>query len=282
MDMTKTLITLIFIALTTTPAMADDAKLADILAAQSAEARARYQYRNPGETLKFFGIEPGMTVVEALPGDVWYTGILLPYLGEHGKVIGADYNIDTWTGIGYDSPKFLATRESWTADWIDKNQARRKDDWADVDAFILGALPSSMHSTADAVLFFRALHNMNYPAPNAAHLKAAIQNSWDVLKPGGVVGIVQHHARDDMSDEWSNGENGYLKKDYVIDLMKAVGFEFAGESNINANDKDRPTESESVWRLPPSFDGAQNDPAKMALVKSIGESNRMTLKFVKP
>ena len=263
-------------------AAGQDNNLASVLASQSDGAQARYQYRNPEETLNFFGIEPGMTVVEALPGDVWYTGILLPYLGADGKVIGADYNVDTWTGIGYDSPDFLASRETWIADWTAENKNRRKDDWAMVDAFVLGALPSSMHGTADAVLFFRALHNLNYPQPNAALLKDAIRNSWDVLKPGGIVGVVQHHARDNMSDAWSNGENGYLKKDYVIEMMEAAGFELVADSDINANDKDRPSESESVWRLPPSFSGARDNPAKMAAVTAIGESNRMTLKFVKP
>ncbi|MGY8797138.1 MAG: class I SAM-dependent methyltransferase, partial [Woeseiales bacterium] len=237
---------------------------------------------NPEETLNFFGIEPGMTVVEALPGSVWYTGILLPYLGANGKLIGADYTVDTWTGIGYDSADFVASRKTWISDWTSKNKARREDNWASVDAFVFGALPKSLHGTADAVLFFRALHNMNYSAPSAAHLKDAVRNSWDVLKSGGIVGIVQHHAQDNMSDAWSNGQNGYLKRDHVVEMMEAAGFELAAESDINANDKDRPTESESVWRLPPSYNGAQDNPARMAAVKAIGESNRMTLKFVKP
>ena len=85
-----------------------------------------------------------------------------------------------------------------------------------------------------------------------------------------------------MPDSWANGENGYLKRSYVVDLMEAAGFELAAESDINANDKDRPTESDYVWRLPPSLDGAENDSARMAAMKAIGESNRMTLKFVKP
>jgi predicted methyltransferase len=85
-----------------------------------------------------------------------------------------------------------------------------------------------------------------------------------------------------MSDSWANGENGYLKRDYVVDLMEAAGFELAAESNINANDKDQPTESEYVWRLPPNLGGAEDDSDKMAAMNAIGESNRMTLKFVKP
>ena len=99
------------------------------------------------------------------------------------------------------------------------------------DAFALGSLPESMHGTADAFLFIRAMHNMNYSGPDGVHLKTGIQNAWDALKPGGVVGIVQHHARDEMPDAWANGENGYLKKGYVVGLMEAAGFELAGETD---------------------------------------------------
>tara|TARA_B100001123_G_C15126919_1_gene953691 strand:+ start:136 stop:948 length:813 start_codon:yes stop_codon:yes gene_type:complete len=251
---------------------ADD-RLTSILAAQTDNVQARYQYRHPEETLRFFGIEPGMTVVEVLPGEVWYTKILKPYLGSKGKVIGADYNTAVYKGIGYDyaSPEFLATRETWISDWIEKSRSTALTDEAEVDAFVLGALPGSMHGTADAVLFFRALHNLAYTAPNSANLKTAIKNSWDLLKSGGIVGVVQHHARDNMSDSWASGENGYLKKSYVVDMMQSAGFNLVAESNINANEKDRPTESEYVWRLPPDGD-----------MKAIGESNRMTLKFIKP
>ena len=249
---------------------ADD-RLTSILAAQTDNVQARYQYRHPEETLGFFGIEPGMTVVEVLPGEIWYTKILKPYLGSKGKVIGADYNTDVYKGIGYDSPEFLATRETWVTDWIEKSKSTGSADEAAVDAFVLGALPGSMHDTADAVLFFRALHNLAYTAPNSADLKTAIQNSWDILKSGGIVGIVQHHARDNMPNSWANGVNGYLKKGYVVDMMESAGFNLVAESEINANEKDRPTESEYVWRLPPDGD-----------MKDIGESNRMTLKFIKP
>lgn len=283
--MTRTLtalVTVVTTVLAMTFATAADDRLAGILAAQTDEVRARYQYRHPGETLEFFGIEPGMTVVDVLPGRGWYTKILLPYLGAGGKVIGADYAVATWKGIGYDGADFLATRETWIADWTADAKGWAGDDGGSVDAFVLGALPASMHGTADAVLFFRALHNMNYSAPDGAHLKTAIRNSWDALKSGGIVGIIQHHARDGMPDSWANGENGYLKRSYVVDLMEAAGFELAAESDINANDRDRPTESDYVWRLPPSLDGAENDSARMAAMKAIGESNRMTLKFVKP
>ena len=283
--MSRKLATLLGVAalsLSAAGANAADAKLAGILDAQSDAAKARYQYRHPQETLEFFGIEPGMTVVEALPGEVWYTGILLPYLGSSGKVIGADYAVDTWKGVGYDSAEFLATREDWPAKWTAKTKESAPAGSAGLDAFVFGSLPESMHGTADMVLFFRAIHNMNYTAPNAAHLKAGIQDAWNILKTGGIVGIVQHEARENMSDAWSDGDNGYLKKSYVVDLMEEAGFRLEAESDINENDMDKPTESDFVWRLPPSLSGTDDDPERAAAMSAIGESNRMTLKFVKP
>lgn len=276
------LVAFVLAALTTIPATASTATLVEILSAQPDEVQARYKYRNPQDTLEFFGVEPGTTVVEVLPGGGWYTKILLPYLGADGKVIGADYAIETWSSI-YSNEEFLASRETWAADWIADASGWTGEDGAQVDAFVLGSLPESMHGTVDSFLFIRAMHNLNYPPPEGAHLKAAIENAWDALKPGGIVGIVQHHARDEMPDAWAKGSNGYLKKGYVVALMEAAGFEFAGESDINANEKDQPTETELVWRLPPRFAGVEEgDTEDYAARQAIGESNRMTLKFVKP
>lgn len=260
---------------------ADSERLAGVLAAQPDEVRARYKYRHPQETLEFFGIEPGMTVVDALPGGGWYTKILLPYLGEDGEVVGADYAVDVWLGIGYDSDDFIEKRKTWVRDWTARAETWGDDDSAEVSAFVLGSLSESMHGTADAVLFVRALHNMAYATADARHLSAAIQDAYDVLKPGGIVGVVQHHARDNMPDKWADGEMGYLKKGYVIEMMEAAGFEFVDESAVNANSKDMPTNEQYVWRLPPSYDGAET-PETKAKVDAIGESNRMTLKFRKP
>ncbi len=254
--------------------------LGAILAAQPAEARARYKYRHPQETLDFFGIEPGMTVVDVLPGGGWYTKILMPYLGEDGQVIGADYAVDVWLGIGYDSDEFLGKRKSWITDWTARAESWGDDDSADVSAFVLGSLPESMRGSADAVLFVRALHNMAYATADARHLSAAIRDAYDILKPGGIVGVVQHHARDNMPDKWADGEMGYLKKGYVIEMMEAAGLELVDESAVNANSKDMPTIEQYVWRLPPGYDGA-DDPDSKSIVDAIGESNRMTLKFRK-
>ena len=223
---------------------AGDDWLAAVLAAQPDEVRARYQYRHPQETLEFFGVEPGMTVVEVLPGSGWYTKILLPYLGKEGNVIGADYARDVWLGIGYDSDEFLSTRKTWIRDWTARAETWGGGYSADVSAFVHGSLPESLHGTADAVLFVRALHNMAYITPDARHLSAALDETYKILKPRGIVGVVQHHARDDMSDKWADGEMGYLKKDYVIEVMEAAGFELIGASDINANNRDVPTEEQ--------------------------------------
>ena len=107
-------------------------------------------------------------------------------------------------------------------------------------------------------------------------------DAYQVLKPGGIVGVVQHHARDEMPDEWADGNNGYLKKGFVIETMEAAGFEFVGSSEVNANPNDQPTAEEFVWRLPPSLQTSRDNPELQASMREIGESNRMTLKFRKP
>jgi predicted methyltransferase len=110
----------------------------------------------------------------------------------------------------------------------------------------------------------------------------ALEDAYNVLKPGGVLGVVQHHARDDMSDEWANGSHGYMKKQFVIDRVVAAGFELVAESDINANDKDQPSHDDIVWRLPPTYATSRDNEELKATYAAIGESNRMTLKFRKP
>jgi predicted methyltransferase len=113
-------------------------------------------------------------------------------------------------------------------------------------------------------------------------LTAALANAYDVLKPGGIVGVVQHQAPDEMSDDWADGNRGYLKKDRVIAFMENAGFEFIGETGINHNHDDKPGEEDIVWRLAPSFDTSRDNPELKAELAKIGESHRMTLKFRKP
>jgi predicted methyltransferase len=153
-----------------------------------------------------------------------------------------------------------------------------------VDAFWFGSMPEEMQGTADVVFFVRMLHNVwRFQSEGKGdYLDMALKDAYDVLKPGGVLGVVQHHARDDKSDEWANGSHGYMKKQFVIDRVVAAGFELVAESDINANDKDQPSDDDIVWRLPPSYATSREDPELKAKYEAVGESNRMTLKFRKP
>ncbi|MBT8085706.1 MAG: class I SAM-dependent methyltransferase [Woeseia sp.] len=258
------------------------AQLAAVLASQPDEVQARYVYRHPQETLEFFGIEPGMVVVEALPGGGWYSKILLPYLGEDGVLVGADYARDMYANFDFASEEFLERKKTWVSDWTAEAEEWSGEGGAQVDAFVFGQLPEEMHGTADAVLLIRALHNLARFEATGGYLTAALQDSYDVLRSGGVVGIVQHQARDNMPDDWAVGDNGYLKQQFVVGMMEKIGFEFLGSSDINKNELDQPTTDDIVWRLPPSLGTSADDEELRAAMMAIGESNRMTLKFRKP
>ena len=132
------------------------------------------------------------------------------------------------------------------------------------------------------VFFPRVLHNLARFEAEGGYLTMALADAYAVLKPGGTFGIVQHEARDDMSDEFADGSRGYLKKSFVIAAVEAAGFEFVAESDINANPKDRPGNDDIVWRLPPTLGTSRQDPELRAELEAVGESNRMTLKFRKP
>jgi predicted methyltransferase len=261
---------------------ADSEKLASVLAAQPEEAQARYAHRHPQETLEFFGIAPGMTVVEALPGGGWYSRVLLPYLGPDGRLIGADYSLKMYPLFGFFSEEQLKEKETWVQDFTAKARGWAGEDGAAVSAFVFGSMPDRMKDQADAVLFVRALHNLARFESDGGFLTQALKDAYDALKPGGIVGVVQHQAREDMPDDWADGSNGYLKDDFVIKKMEEAGFVFAGRSDINFNDKDRPMETDVVWRLPPTLATSRDDPELRAQMQAIGESNRMTLKFRKP
>ena len=266
------------------PAAADSDKLTAVLAAQPDDVKARYEYRHPQETIEFFGIEPGMTVVEGLPGGGWYTKILLPYLGSAGHLIGANYPLDLYENFAFATEEFMAEMSQWLETWPADAEEWRGDDGASVDAFWFGSMPEEMQGTADAVFFVRMLHNTwRFQSEGKGdYLDVALNDAYKALKPGGILGVVQHHARDDVSDEWANGSHGYMKKQFVIDRVVAAGFELVAESDINANDKDQPSDDDIVWRLPPTYATSREDPELKAKLQAVGESNRMTLKFRKP
>jgi predicted methyltransferase len=260
----------------------DAAKLDAVLATQSDAAKARYDARNPKETLSFFGIAPGMNVVEVLPGGGWYTKILLPYLGEDGKVIGVDYALEMWPEFGgFATPEFIENKKTWPQDWTVKAKEWGESGTADVTAFAFGSRDTSLDGTADAVLYIRGLHNLSRFQDEGAYLTTALTDTHALLKPGGIVGVVQHQAREDRDDEWADGNNGYLKKSAVIAAFDAAGFDLVGESSINENPKDQAKKGDVVWRLPPSLGTSREDPELREEMKAIGESHRMTLKFKK-
>ncbi|MDH3589632.1 MAG: methyltransferase, partial [Gammaproteobacteria bacterium] len=134
---------------------------------------------------------------------------------------------------------------------------------------------------ADAVLFIRALHNLSRFEDQDGFLTSALADTHRVLKPGGILGVVQHQAPDGLPDDWADGSHGYLKKDALIARIETVGFKLLAASDINANPLDQPTEEDVVWRLPPTLITSRENEELKAQMEAIGESNRMTLRFRK-
>lgn len=260
---------------------AEKAKLETVLAAQPEAVKARYQYRHPMETLEFLGIKPGMTVADTLPGS-YYGNIFLPYLGDDGKLIGVSYSIAHRELDYADNAERMARFRAWPETYVAEAKTWRGDGKTEIDAFLFGAMEDDIKGTVDAFLLFRAMHHLNKYEDRIGTRSDAFADIYAALKPGGIVGIVQHRAPADSSDEWAKGFNGYIKQAPLIANMEAAGFEFFGASEVNANPKDQPEEGDYVWRLPPSLGTSRDDPEKRALMQSIGESDRMTLKFRKP
>ncbi len=259
------------------------ARLERVLASQTAEVKARYGARNPKETLEFFGIEPGMTVVEVLPGSGWYSQILVPYVGKEGSVIGVDYALSMWPLFFFGTPEFIEERKQWPGKWEADATAWTLDGLgANAQALSFEQVPNTLDGTVDAVLYVRALHNLARFEGKGQYLTHALQRTFALLKSGGVVGIVQHEAAETRADAWADGSRGYLKTSFVKRVMQEAGFEFVAASAVNANPKDRPGEDDNVWRLPPSFYTTKNKPEAQAPYVQIGESNRATLLFKKP
>jgi predicted methyltransferase len=223
---------------------------------RSAANKARDRYRHPIATLEFFGIQPTMTVVELAPGAGWYTEILAPFLRDHGHLIEAGA-----------SPRF---------------QQRLASDpavFGHIEKFLPFSPPTQValgpQDSADMVLTFRNAHDWLNRSPAA--LAAVFRSAFEVLKPGGVFGVVDHRAKPFANAVQSSRTLHRIPEDYMIELGLKTGFRLAGVSEINANPKD--PENINVHHLPPDLVGPPSEHAKM---RAIGESDRMTLRFVKP
>lgn len=269
------------VVVTVTPEAAmtfDGAALQAVLDAQDDSAKSRYAARHPYETLEFFGITPGMAVGDALPGGGWYTKILLPYLGDEGRVVGVDYDLALWPNFDFGTPEFIEGKKSWPETWV-ADASGWTDGATDIEAYTFATLPQD--GSLDAFLFIRALHNMSR-FEDGRFMRSGIAAVHGALKSGGIVGVVQHAGPDDADAAWANGSAGYLRKPDVIAAFEAAGFELVSESDINANPLDMPTTDDIVWRLPQSLATSGEDPELRAQMEAIGESNRMTLRFKKP
>ena len=229
---------------------------------------ARDVYRHPLQTLQFFGLRPDQTVVEIWPGRGWYMEILAPYLQERGRYYAA---IEAPDVAG--APKEAKDNAAFL-------RKRIADDPAHLGKVILTELhPPQLTEicppgTADVVLTFRNVHNWI----EAGNQQAQFDAFFKALKPGGVLGIVEHRAAPGTSLD-QMVKSGYVDEAYIKKLATTAGFRFDAESPINNNPKDTKDYPEGVWTLPPTLALADKDRAKYL---AIGESDRMTLRFVKP
>ena len=226
--------------------------------------RARDAYRHPKATLQFFGVRPDRTVIEITPGGGWYAEILAPLLHDYGHYIAAEKMPAADSEARSDDS---ALRRKFAADAAHYGNARIVQ--FDPKAPVFGA-PAS----ADLVLTFRNVHNWVEAGTAPAMFKAF----FAVLKPGGVLGVVDHRAGDGASLE-AVKRSGYLPTSYVVKLATEAGFTLDESSEINANPKDTKDYPKGVWTLPPTLTLGEQDRAKYL---AIGESDRMTLRFVKP
>lgn len=229
---------------------------------------ARDGYRHPAETLSFFRLQPDQTVVEITPGGGWYSEILAPYLRGHGQYVAA---IVDPAAVAQGSGRDYQQRSK---DGLEKKFAASPAlyDKTRVVAYSPSAPVFGAPASADLVLTFRNVHNWR----SAGQAEGMFKGFFDVLKSGGVLGVVEHRAKRDVP---ADDNSGYVGEAQVIALAEAAGFRLDGKSEINANPRDTKDHPNGVWTLPPSNN---HDPKDAEKYRAIGESDRMTLRFVKP
>ncbi len=259
---------------------ADNAALENILAARSAQDRARDSARHPQATLDFFQVEPGMTVAEVLPGDGWYTRILAPYLGGNGTLYGVNYVDRMWSMFEFATDDWIAEHIAATRQF--DNMVRDiTDNGIKTRGFTFSTIPPKIAGTVDRVLVIRALHSLNRFESQAGTRRQALAAIKSMLRDDGLVGVVQHRALMPDAITGTDGSRGYLREVDVIQMFEEAGFELVATSEINANLADQPGPDDTVWRLPPTLRTSEDDPELRARMEAIGESDRMTLLFRK-
>lgn len=229
---------------------------------------ARDRYRNPAQTLTFFGLQPDQTVVEITPGGGWYAEILAPFLRDGGTYVAAIVDpaaLPEGRGRDYQQRQKDALEKKFA-------DAPAQFDQATFVAYDPAAPRFGADGSADLVLTFRNVHNWR----GAGQAEGMFQGFFQVLKPGGVLGVVEHRANTDVP---ADDRTGYVGEAQVIAMAEAAGFVLDGKSEVNANPRDGKDHLNGVWTLPP---GNNHDPEDAAKYREIGESDRMTLRFVKP
>ncbi|MBC7983978.1 MAG: class I SAM-dependent methyltransferase [Candidatus Obscuribacterales bacterium] len=248
------------------PAVAKDAALTKAIAAphRSANFVARDAARHPQEVLEFFGVQPKMTIVEINPGAGYWTEILGPYLKDKG------------TYYSTVSPRASSERAAKAADAWQAKLDGAKDVYgsAKVAEFGRGVADVVPAGSADMVLTFRNLHNWM----GAGFAEDAFATFFKALKPGGVLGVEEHRARNDQPQD-PKAANGYVREDYTIALAEKAGFKLVGKSEVLANPKDTKDWPGGVWTLPPTLRLGDQDKEKYV---AIGEADNFLLKFEKP
>jgi predicted methyltransferase len=266
-------------AATTEPfalAPAHDAALKAAIAAptRTAANTARDRYRHPYETLAFFGVRPSDTLVEIWPGGGWYTEILAPYVLQGGG---------TYYAAGMTDGQLAGVRRLIAANPTLYGGIRL----ATFPAFDPGpgsgagaAATRVPDGSADVVLTFRNVHNwrMGYQRDRQDYSEEAFRQMYAMLRPGGTLGVVDHRLPED-AEAAREQSSGYIKTSTVRRLAEAAGFRFAGASEVNANPRDTADWPDGVWTLPPTLRRGEADRDRYL---AIGESDRMTLRFVKP
>jgi len=229
--------------------------------------RARDQWRHPKETLTFFGLRQDMTVMEIWPGGGgWYLEVLAPTLREHGRYIAASWDPKSESKYVQENSKKLADKLRARPDLYDRVRMTALQ--------VPNALAPVPDGSVDMVLTFRNIHSWMGNDGAEAMFKAM----FDALKPGGILGVVEHRAGTDAPQD-PKAKSGYVRTDYAIALAEKAGFELVGESDVNANSRDTADHPNGVWSLPPTLRGGDTDRQRYV---AIGESDRFTLKFRKP